>query len=380
MGQKLVSGRGGCVPIFSSVSGRVAAIEPREHPGGKEALSIVLENDFQNILAPHIKKRSNVLGLSAGDMLRIIQETGIAGKGGASFPSHARLSAHNDPLAHLIINACECEPYITADDSLMTHYPRELILGIELITKIFNPRSTIIAIENNKPSAIRALTEHIGDRPIEIRVLPAKYPLGAKEQLVQSVTGREIPPGGDLLNISCAIYNVFTCFSVYKAIYEGRPIFERIVTVTGGAIKKPENFMVRIGTPLSCLVEAAGGFVSPPHKIIAGGPMMGIAQSTLEAPVLRNMNAVLCLGEEDRVTQAHPTCLRCGKCLSVCPMHLQPLYLYRYETTNNQKGLRRLHIEDCNECGCCAYICPGKIPLVEYIKAAKKRLNDESEI
>lgn len=367
IGQPLSLEEGESTPLHASVSGRVVAIEARSHPKGMQVHSIVIENDHQYTKAPSIKRRPDAAALSPSAIYSIIRAAGIAGTGGAVF-------ALERPIDTLLINACECEPYVTADDSLLCYYTEQVVLGIELIAKLLRPTHIRIAIEDNKLAAAAALHTHVKDTPIAIHVLPTRYPQGAKEQLIQAVTGKQIPPGSTAADVGCAVYNVATCASVYKAVYAGEPIIKRIVTVTGGAIKKPENFIAPIGTPLSHLIEAAGGFVRAPHKIIAGGPMMGVAQAVLDAPLVRSINAVICLGDEDRVKQVHPVCMRCGKCLAACPMHLQPLYAYRYERTGKPYKLPPLHLEDCLECGCCAYVCPGKLPLVEIIRRCKQTL------
>lgn len=370
MGERLPTAPG-AMPMHASVSGYVRALGTRWHPFGKEVFSLVLENDTQYLRHTHMGTRREGGSLGAAALLQAMDEAGITGPGGVAFPA-----VQQGALDTLIINGCECEPYVTADDSLMCCYPEQVTRGAMLIASILQPAAIQIAIEDNKPEAIAAIRACIAAHtlPIAVRVLPAKYPQGAKEQLIQAVTGREIPPGGRPEDVGCAVYNVSTCASIYKAAYHREPILKRIVTITGGAVRRPENFIAPIGTPLAHLIEAAGGFAEAPYKIIAGGPMMGIAQAVLDAPILRNINAIICLGNEDRVQQEHPTCLRCGKCLSVCPMHLQPLYIHRYEAAGNLPQLRRLHISDCNECGCCAYICPGKVQLVEAARRAKQML------
>ena len=373
-GQCIAGGVEGQVPIHASASGRVTAIEPRFHSDGQMLPSIVIENDYQYTRSERMYRREGVETLNENQIRAIVQEAGISGLGGLSFPLPR---PEDPPLDYLLINACECEPYVTADDSLMCAYPEQVALGAALIQRMLHPARCIIAIEDNKPQAIAAMEGQARELGMELRVLPTRYPQGSKEQLIQAVTSREIPPGQNAAAVGCAVYNVATCASVYKAVYAGEPIMRRIVTVTGGAIQNPCNLIALIGTPISHLIEAAGGFSQKPYKVVVGGAMMGKSQPLLDAPILRNNNAVLCLGEEDRVQQEQSLCLRCGKCLAACPMHLQPLYFHRYADTKNLQRLRALHPEDCHECGCCAYVCPGKLSLVETIRAVKGRLKRE---
>lgn len=376
LGQKLGDGEGLCVPVHASVSGLVTAVEPRPHPGGGQVLSVVIENDYQDTPASALEPHLDLSGLTKGEIVSIIGEAGIVGMGGATFPTDVKAFSALGQVDYILINACECEPYITADDTLLCTYPEQVIRGTEALMHTLTPRHTIIAVEDNKQEAIRILKQALPkDSAIEVRVLPTRYPQGAEKQLIQAVTGRQVPPGKLPAAVGCAVFNAATAASVYQAVYEGKPVTRRIVTVTGDGASAPKNMIVRIGTSLQQTIEAAGGLREETQKVICGGPMMGVAQKDLAVPVLKGTNAILCLKEAVARPSA-PTCIRCSRCVSVCPMHLQPLYLYRFEQSGNQKELERLHLMDCIECGSCAYACPGHLPLVERFRAGKTLLKE----
>lgn len=371
-GQKIGDGEGLCVPVHAPVSGRVIAIEDRPHPSGMRP-AIVIENDNQNTfksdLTPHVLEDP----LTADALRAIIREAGIVGMGGAAFPTGVKASVPQGAVDTVIVNACECEPYITADDALLQSQPKRVIGGLKLLCRMIGPKRAVIAMEDNKKDAAAAVrAELVGEHEIELLVLPTRYPQGSEKQLIQAVTGRELPSGKLPKDVACAVFNAGTCAAVYRAVCEGMPLMERVVTVTGKAVKKPQNFLVTLGTPFSALIEAAGGLTDDVWKVLSGGPMMGFAQENLDAAVVKATNSILCLSQRDSSAVDDPVCFRCGKCLDVCPMRLQPLYFHRYTQMKNAHTLVRYHILDCIECGCCAYVCPGKVPLVESIRAGKK--------
>lgn len=372
MGQKIGDGAGLCAPVHASVSGKVLAVEPRPHSSGREVLSVVIENDFQDTMDESMTAHADHTQLEPNEILRIVHEAGIVGMGGATFPTDVKAFSALGKVDCVIINACECEPYITADDTLICRFPDEALGGTRILQFALNPARTVIAIEDNKPEAIAVLREKLqGETGIELLVLPTRYPQGAEKQLIQSVTGRLVPAGGLPAAVGCAVFNVATAAAVWRAVYQGRPITRRIVTVTGDGVREPQNFLMRIGASFSDAIEAAGGLLEGTKKVISGGPMMGYAQLDLNVPILKGTNAILCLKRANE-TPANPTCIRCARCVSVCPMHLQPLYLYRYTKAGNLKELDRFHLMDCIECGCCSYICAGKLPLVEQIRKGKQ--------
>ena len=376
MGQKIGDGQGLCAPVHASVSGKVVAIEPRLHPNGRQVLSIVLENDFADTPDDALQPHPNHEELSPQEILNTIREAGIVGMGGATFPTDVKAFSALGQVDYILINACECEPYITADDTLLCSYPRQVIGGAETLAYALNPRHVVIAVEDNKGEAIRILKEHLPkDTAIRVQVLPTRYPQGAEKQLIQAVTGRQVPPGQLPAAVGCAVFNAATAASVYQAVCEGKAVTRRIVTVTGDGANAPKNLIVRLGASFKETIEAAGGMAEDTVKVLAGGPMMGVAQQDLDVPVLKGTNAILCLKETPPRPET-PTCIRCSRCVAVCPMHLQPLYLYRFEKSGNVQELQRLHLTDCIECGSCAYVCPGNLPLVERFRAGKSLLKE----
>ena len=376
LGQKLGDGEGLCVPVHASVSGLVTAVEPRPHPGGGQMLSVVIENDYQDTPASALEPHLDLSGLTKEEIVSIIGEAGIVGMGGATFPTDIKAVTAQGRVDTILVNACECEPYITADDALLCSYPEQIFRGLAALDAALHPDRRVIAVEDNKSEAIAILRRHLPDWPgVELAVLPTRYPQGAEKQLIQAVTGRQVPPGHLPFSVGCAVFNAGTVAAVYRAVYEGKPVTKRIVTVTGEGVKEPKNLIVRIGTPFAQVIEAAGGLTEDACKVLSGGPMMGTAQGELAAPVLKGTNAVLCLTSANP-TPERPVCIRCSKCVEVCPMHLQPLYLYRYEAAGNLDALQALHVTDCIECGCCSYTCPGRLPLTERFRAAKQALKE----
>ena len=370
-GQKIGDGEGLCVPVHASVSGTVTAIENRPHPTMGSTLAVVIDNDYQDITIDY------PLPETEDEILSAIREAGIVGMGGAAFPSNVKALSSMGHVETLIANSCECEPYITADDGLLRTNPEQVLEGMMILNNILHPEHLVLAVEDNKQEAIAKLKSLSKDYPeVEIRVLPTCYPQGAEKQLVQAVTGREIPPGQLPSAVGCAVFNVSTFAAIFRAVRMGIPLTQRIVTVSGEAIAQPQNFIVRIGTPIHDLVEAAGGLNEKTERVICGGPMMGVAQSRLDVPVLKATNSILCLLNDKNGVAENPVCLRCGKCVSVCPMHLQPLYIHRYVNAERIDQLKRLNVTDCMECGCCAFTCPGKLPLVEQCRKGKKLLKE----
>ena len=375
VGQKVGDGTGPCAPVHASVSGTVVAVEERPHPGGTQVLSVVIENDGRDDLSPDIHPRESIGELDAQALIDILREAGITGMGGAGFPTYFKLPSGLGKVDTVIVNGAECEPYITADDRLMRQTPERVMGGLRIIRKILQPERTAIGIEANKPEAIEAMRAVL-EEGVELLPLRVRYPQGAEKQLIQSVTGRCVPPGGLPASVGCAVFNAATCAAIYDAVYAGMPLVRRAVTVTGGAIAHPGNFIAPIGTPFSELIEAAGGFACTPYKILCGGPMMGLAQYTVDAMTIKGCNAITCLSEKDRRGQAAQHCIRCGKCVENCPMHLMPLFMHKASAAGKLERLKELHVADCIECGCCAYGCPAGIPLVQSFRTAKRMLRD----
>ena len=376
-GQKIGDGQGLCVPVHASVSGTVVAIEPRPHTSGRLVNAIVIDNDFQNTSIDFQGMDTPLDDLDNDQVLHAIREAGIVGMGGAAFPGNVKALSALGNVDTLIANACECEPYITADDSLLRTEPEHVLEGMEILRHVLKPNRVVLAVEDNKAEAIAKVNALLKDYPgIELVVLPTRYPQGAEKQLIQSVTGREVPPGQLPVSVGCAVFNVSTYAAIYRAVRLGMPLIQRIVTISGEAIAEPQNFIVAIGTPFHDLIEVAGGLHDKTERVISGGPMMGFAQSDLSVPVLKATGSILCLLKDQNGAAENPVCLRCGKCVSVCPMRLQPLYMYRFTNAGRVEELKRLNILDCMECGSCAFTCPGKLPLVEVFRKGKQKVRE----
>ena len=378
-GQKIGDGEGLCVPVHASVSGKVVAIEPRPHTSGRMVNAIVIDNDFQDTAIPTKTNDTPLEQLDSDEVLHTIREAGIVGMGGAAFPGNVKALSAMGNVDTLIANACECEPYITADDSLLRTNPEHVLEGMMILRGVLNPDRMVLAVEDNKAEAIEKVRGLLKSYPhIELVVLPTMYPQGAEKQLIQSVTGREVMPGQLPVSVGCAVFNVSTFAAIYRAVRLGMPLIQRIVTISGEAIAEPQNFIVRIGTPFHDLIEVAGGLHDKTERVISGGPMMGFAQSDLSVPVIKATNSILCLLKDLNGAAENPVCLRCGKCVSVCPMRLQPLYMYRFTNAGKVDELKRLNIMDCMECGSCAFTCPGKLPLVERFRKGKQMVREAS--
>lgn len=376
-GQKIGDGEGMCVPVHASVSGKVVAVEERPYTSGRNVMSVVIENDFRDAAIELAGNDLPLDQLDADDVLHRIREAGIVGMGGAAFPGNIKALSAMGKVNTLIANACECEPYITSDDMLMRTRPEQVLMGMQILMAVVKPERAVLAVEDNKAEAIGKVREMVKDYPgIEISVLPTRYPQGSEKQLVQAITGREVPPGSLPVAVGCAVFNVATFAAIFRAVRLGMPITQRIVTVSGEAIAKPQNFSVRLGTSFHDVIKIAGGLNDKTERVISGGPMMGIAQSDLSVPVIKATNSILCLLKDKNGAADNPVCLRCGKCIGVCPMKLQPLYMYRYQQAGDVKQLERLNITDCMECGSCAFTCPGKLPLVESFRKGKQMLRE----
>ena len=374
VGQKIGEIAGLGAPIHASVSGKVVAVEPRPHPGGDVMMSVVIENDFKDTPHPSIVHRDNVDALTSQEIIDIVKEAGITGMGGAGFPTHVKLSGAVGKADTIILNGAECEPYITADHRLMLERGEAVIGGARFIMKALGLKEATIGIEGNKLDAVEHLKSLLpnGDTSIHVETLKTRYPQGAEKQLIQRVTGREVPPGGLPADVGCTVFNVATAAAIYDAVTEGKPLTHRNVTITGGAIERPMNVNAPIGTPVEHLIKMAGGFKTQPQRLLMGGPMMGNPQYDLTAPMFKGTNCILALTDAEAAIQdTEQTCLRCGRCVNACPMHLMPLYMHMYAEKRAWHELEGYNIMDCMECGSCNYICPARIHLVQSFRMAK---------
>ncbi len=365
-------------PVHASVSGTVVAVEPRPHFSGVNVMSVVIENDFNDTPYDGLRPVENPDTITADKLVEIVKEAGIVGMGGATFPTHIKISSSLGKVDTVIINAAECEPYITSDHRLMLEYPEEVIGGAKILARIFGVDRVHIGIEANKENAAQMLQVKIEQEkaPVVVDVLRTRYPQGAEKQLVQAITGRQVPPGALPASVGCAVFNIFSVAAIYRAVYQGFPVTHRIVTVSGSGVNEPKNLYCPIGTPLSELLDTCGGVQKSTFKILTGGPMMGNAQYDMSVPVGKGTNAVLAFSGNEKRGSDNPACIRCGKCMSVCPMHLQPVFMYQFVHANLLEEVEKANIMDCLECGACSYICPGQLHLVQTFRTGKQKINN----
>ena len=378
VGQKIGDNQGLCVPVHASVSGKVKSVENKPHTNGSNVMSVVIENDHQKTLCEDIKPRTQeeVDNLSKEEIISIVREAGIVGMGGATFPTHVKLGGQG--VDTVIVNAGECEPFITSDDRLCREEPEKVIGGLKIVMKVFGLSEGHIGIEDNKPEAVKALRANLcKEDGITVDVLPAKYPQGAEKQLIYAVTGREVPSGALPAAVGCAVFNAATVKAIYDAVYEGMPLIKRIVTVSGDILMSPKNLLVPIGTSFDALIDACG-FKEAPYKVLSGGPMMGATQYDLSVPTIKGVNAITVLGKSNKYEVKDSRCLRCGKCIDACPMKLMPVLMYKSIQSNDVQEMKDNNIMDCIECGSCAYTCPASVPLVQGFRVAKQLIRNDA--
>lgn len=364
--------------IISSCSGTVKAVEERHTISGGRATCIVIENDGAFTLAPGVGKERHEGTVSNKDILDAIKAAGIVGLGGAGFPTHVKLSS-KDPEAidYVIANGSECEPYITCDDRLMQDENRAIVEGIKLVLQLFPNAQGIIAIEDNKPEAIKAMEAVCaGEKQVSVQPVMAKYPEGGERNLISVISGRDLRFGQLPADVGCIVCNVSTLYAIYRAVFHSEPLMERYFTVSGDAVAAPRTMSVRIGTSCAELVEAAGGIKAgcSVKKVLCGGPMMGIAMSSLDVPVNKNNNALTLLAEDEveLAEEQMTACIRCGRCAHACPIHLVPqLMAEAAERKDYERYEKKLYGLDCIACGSCTYVCPAKRPLMQLFKQAK---------
>ena len=364
------------VPVHSTVSGTVIAVEPRLHPNGTKVLSVVVENDFQDELIEDIKEYNDSDKLSKEEKLALIREAGIVGHGGATFPVHIKLNPPADKkIDCCIVNGAECEPYLTSDYRVMVEKPQAVFDGLVEVMDILGVKKAYIGIENNKPEAIKIMSDVARNyEGIEVCALKTKYPQGSEKQLIKAITGREIPSGKLPADVGVVVNNIDTCVVVAKAIRRHAPAFYRIVTVAGSAVENPGNFKVRIGTSFEDILNAAGFDSAKAKKVIMGGPMMGMAQASINVPSIKGTSAILAFGEAELNLDAEVPCFRCGKCVENCPMGLVPVQLNSYAKVNDIETCLKYDIMDCIECGVCSFNCPCGNHITQRIKLTKKKI------
>lgn len=360
--------------VHSSVSGEVLKVEDTTGGTGyfEQTITIKTEGDDWE---PAIDRSPDLvaeISLSAEEIVDVIRKAGIVGMGGAGYPTPIKTSVpQGKKIDCIVLNGIECEPYLTADDRLMQKHAEEIIIGAKILNKALGIQKAIIAIDENKPAAIkimRSLTKrYVG---VNVTVCATKYPQGAERQLIAAVTGREVPPGCLPIDVNCLVQNVGTVYAIYQAVQKHKPLFERIVTVSGDAVANPANFLVRIGTPASFLTEQLQ-ITAPVGKIIFGGPMMGTAAINPDAPVTKTTSGILLLDEKKVYNPEHTACIRCGKCVDVCPQGLEPFAMAGLIKRGEYTEAKKLHVLDCMECGCCSFTCPARVPLLDYFKLAK---------
>lgn len=363
-------------PVHATVSGKVVAIAPFPHTMGRDIPAIVIENDGNEEWAEGIKEHSDWASLDAAALRDMVKAAGIVGMGGATFPTHVKLSPPKEKkIDCVILNGAECEPYLTADHRVMLEEPDAVVNGLKILMKIAGVSKGYIGIEDNKPDAVAAMEAVTkGDSSIEVYSLKVKYPQGAEKMLIKAIIGKEVPAGGLPMDVGVIVQNVGTAVAVYEAVRYGRPLLERVVSVTGRGINETKNLKVRIGTPLSQLVAECGGFKYDTGKVIAGGPMMGMAQSNLDSPVIKGTSGLLVLDPEESETVAHGPCIRCSRCIDACPMGLQPQMLSVLAEKGFYEEMKEYDLMNCFECGTCTYVCPAKRPIVQWVKLAKMSL------
>ena len=361
------------VPCHASISGTVTSVELRPHPLGIEVPSVVITSDGQDLPYQPFSEPKDWTSLPDDTLIQRIQDAGLAGMGGAGFPSHVKLSPPPEKkITTVLLNGTECEPYLTADHRVMVEYPDNVLTGLRIIMKILKASKAFVCIEKNKPDAILILSKKTAQDPnIRVVALPVKYPQGAENQLIQAVVGQEVPSAGLPMDVGCLVHNVATALALYEAVSMRKPLIDRIVTVTGPGIARAKNLRVRIGTPVRHCVEFCGGYTDTAIRLIHGGPMTGISQFTDEIPIVKGSSGIVVLDQRSSRFPPEEPCIRCARCVDVCPIHLLPNEITQRIIARQIDKALRLGILDCIECGCCGFICPAKRNLVHNLKLGK---------
>ena len=360
--------------VISSVSGTVKTIEPRMVANGSMVPSIIVENDGKYQTVESFGKERDPKSQTKEEIRDIVKEAGIVGLGGAGFPTHVKLTPKDETkIDTIIVNGAECEPYLTSDHRMMLEEPESIVNGLNIILQLFDNAKGVIGIENNKPEAIKLMTELVKDEPrISVCPLKTKYPQGGERSLIYAVTGRKINSSMLPADAGCIVDNVDTVISIYNAVAKSTPLIRRIISVTGDAITTPQNYSVRIGTNYEELLEASGGFKTEPEKVISGGPMMGQALFNMKMPVTKTSSALTCLSKDEVAENAPTACIRCGRCVNVCPSHVIPQMMMDAAERSDIEKFVQFDGMECCECGCCTYTCPAKRPLTQAFKEMRK--------
>ncbi len=364
--------------VHASISGTVKAIDTFPHPLGVNSSMIHIVGDGNDEWVDTVTEESNWEQLSEEEIISRIQDAGIVGMGGAAFPSHVKLTPPKDKnIDTFVLNGCECEPYLTADHRMMVEQTQDVVSGTRILMKALGVSKAVIGIEGNKPDAIEAMRKEVASfNNIEVIPLKVKYPQGAEKMLIKAVIDRDVPAGGLPLDVGVVVNNVGTAIAVAEAVIQKKPLVERVVSITGDGIKEPKNVIARIGTPFQNLIDFCGGLSEKTAKVIMGGPMMGLTQHTLKAPVVKATSGILCLTEFSIIKNKEYPCIQCGTCIGVCSMRLLPTRLARFAQVENWQMAEELGILSCVECGSCAFVCPSQIPLVQQIRIGKMRVNE----
>lgn len=360
-------------PIHASISGKVTKIADMPHASKGSCLSIVIKNDGLDEWIEGIPLNREWDKLNSEEIRNIIKDAGIVGMGGATFPTHIKLNPSKDKKIDVcIVNAAECEPYLTADYRMMLEYADRIVTGVKIVMKVLGVTKVFIGIEDNKMDAVKVMKDAFKDTSIEVVPLPTKYPQGAEKMLIKVLTGREVPTGGLPMDVGVVVQNIGTTVAISDAVVNGIPLIQRITTVSGDAIKEPKNLLLRIGTSFKDAINYCGGFSKDPEKIIMGGPMMGFAQSTLDVPVIKGVSGILALSSDVVNSGEESPCIRCGRCVKACPMGLIPSMLSILGQRHKYKEAKEdYNLFNCIECGSCVYSCPAKRNIVQYIKYSK---------
>ncbi len=364
-----------CAPVHSSVSGTVKAVQSVQIAGGTETC-IVIESDGLNAVHESVQPKGKIEDLSGKDIVNIIRDAGIVGMGGAGFPTHVKLSPPPEKtIDTVILNGAECEPYLTADHRLMLETPEKVVHGLLALMKAVGVEKGYIGIEDNKPDAIKAMKEAAKvDSRIEVAGLHTKYPQGAEKQLIYACTKREVPSGGLPMDAGVVVCNVATAAAVHDVLTTGMPLVERVCTVTGAAVAEPKNLLIKVGADLAEIIDQCGGFKTSPGKVILGGPMMGNAVHALDVPSTKTTSGILCFPPEEARLPDPKNCIKCGKCVTICPAFLQPITLSAYALKGINDMAEKNNILDCIECGSCSFVCPSKRPLLHSIRVSKREV------